>query len=155
MLWVIIAMLVIIADQITKALVTTYMSIGDTAFSVLNLFDITYVQNRGAAFSILSGKMWFLSVVSVLFCVILVIYCIKAKPTQPIFCLSLTMLFGGAFANAIDRIFRGFVVDFINASFITFPVFNIADMAITIGAILLIVYYIFLDKEEQNADVKN
>ena len=61
--------------------------------------------------------------------------------------LSLVLMFAGAFANAIDRIFRGFVIDFIETTFIAFPVFNIADIAITIGAALLIVYILFFDKK--------
>ena len=64
------------------------------------------------------------------------------------------MMFAGAFGNAIDRIFRGFVIDYIQTSFINFPVFNIADIGITVGAILLVVYFIWFDKEDKNADVK-
>ena len=84
-----------------------------------------------------------------------VIYWIKKKPTHPLLCTSITMMFAGAFGNAIDRIFRGFVIDYIQTSFINFPVFNIADIGITVGAILLVVYFIWFDKEDKNADVKN
>ena len=69
MIWLIISILIIIADQLVKYSVAAGMSVGDTAFSVLNLFDITYVQNQGAAFSILSGKLSILSLISVIFCV--------------------------------------------------------------------------------------
>ena len=82
--------------------------------------------------------MSLLSIISIVFCIAVIIYWIKKKPTHPLLCTSLTMIFSGALANAIDRIFRGFVVDFINATFINFPVFNIADIAITVGAGLLI-----------------
>ena len=151
MIWLIISILIIAADQITKYLVVSGMSIGDTAFS-LGLFDITYVKNEGAAFSMLSGRMSLLSIISIVFCIAVVIYWIKKKPTHPLLCTSLMMIFSGAFANAIDRIFRGFVVDFINATFISFPVFNIADIAITVGAGLLILYEILFDKEDKNAN---
>ena len=143
MLWLIIAVLIIIADQAVKYLVVSGMNVGDTAFSILNLFDITYIQNKGAAFSLLSGKLSLLSIISVAFCICAVI------------CTSITMMFAGAFGNAIDRIFRGFVIDYIQTSFINFPVFNIADIGITVGAILLVVYFIWFDKEDKNADVKN
>ena len=123
--------------------------------SILNLFDITYIQNKGAAFSLLSGKLSLLSIISVAFCICAVIYWIKKKPTHPLLCTSITMMFAGAFGNAIDRIFRGFVIDYIQTSFINFPVFNIADIGITVGAILLVVYFIWFDKEDKNADVKN
>lgn len=151
MIWLIISILIIIADQLVKYFVATGMSVGDTAFSVLNLFDITYVQNQGAAFSILSGKLSILSLISVIFCVGVVVYWIKKKPTHTLLCTALTMMFAGAFGNAIDRIFRGFVVDYIQTTFINFPVFNIADIGITVGAALLVLYVILFDKEDKNA----
>ena len=85
MLWLIIAVLIIIADQAVKYLVVSGMNVGDTAFSILNLFDITYIQNKGAAFSLLSGKLSLLSIISVAFCIFAVIYWIKKKPTIRIF----------------------------------------------------------------------
>ncbi|MDY3971949.1 MAG: signal peptidase II [Clostridia bacterium] len=151
MIWLIISILIIIADQLVKYFVASGMSVGDTAFSVLNLFDITYVQNQGAAFSILSGKLSVLSLISVVFCVGVIVYWIKKKPTHPLLCTAITMMFAGAFGNAIDRIFRGFVVDYIQTTFITFPVFNIADIGITVGAALLVLYVILFDKEDKNA----
>ena len=148
MLWLIIAVLIIIADQAVKYLVVSGMNVGDTAFSILNLFDITYIQNKGAAFSLLSGKLSLLSIISVVFCVCAVIYWIKKKPTHPLLCTSITMMFAGAFGNAIDRIFRGFVIDYIQTSFINFPVFNIADIYVVCGGILLAVLVIFRYKDE-------
>lgn len=158
MIYLIISAAIILADQIAKYFVLSNMSIGDTAFSALNIFDITYVQNKGAAFSMFSGKLSLLSLISVAFCVGAVIYWIKKKPTHPLLCTAIAMMFAGAFANAIDRIFRGFVVDYINLTFISFPVFNIADIAITAGAALIVIYFIWFDKEgkdaENNADTK-
>ncbi|MGN0106236.1 MAG: signal peptidase II [Hominilimicola sp.] len=151
MIWLIISILIIIADQLVKYFVATGMNVGDTLFSVLNLFDITYVQNEGAAFSILSGKLSLLSLISIMFCVGVAVYWIKKKPTHPLLCTALTMMFAGAFGNAVDRIFRGFVVDYIQTKFITFPVFNIADIGITVGAALLVLYVILFDKEDKNA----
>ena len=155
MIWLCFALLIIIADQTAKYFVASGMNVGDTAFSVLNIFDITYVQNRGAAFSLLSGKLSLLSVISVAFCIGVVIWWIKKKPTHPLLCTAVTMMFAGAFGNAIDRIFRGFVVDFIRTLFIDFPVFNIADIGITVGAALLVVYTIWFDKEEKDANTDN
>ena len=151
MIWLIISALIILADQITKYLVVSNMGVGETLFSVLNIFDITYVQNKGAAFSIMSGKMPLLGLISVVFCVAVVVYWVKKKPSHPLLCTAVMMMFAGAFSNAIDRIFRGFVVDYIRTLFIDFPVFNIADIGITVGAALLVVYFIFFDKEDKNA----
>lgn len=65
---------------------------------------------------------------------------------------SLTLLFAGALGNAIDRIFRGYVVDFIETAFIDFPVFNVADIAITCGAVIMAIYIIFFDKDEKDGE---
>lgn len=152
MIWLIIAAIIVIADQTVKYFVASGMNVGDTAFSVLNLFDITYVQNKGAAFSMLSGKMSLLSIISFVFCAAVVIYWIRKKPKHSLLCTSLAMMFAGALGNGIDRILRGFVVDYIQTTFINFPVFNIADIGITVGAGLLVVYVIRFDKEDKNAE---
>ncbi len=155
MIWLLISIFIIAADQLVKFAVSANMKIGQTVFSVFNLFDITYVQNKGAAFSMLSGKLSLLSFISVIFCAAVIVYWIRKKPTHPLLCTSLSLLFAGAFGNGIDRIFRGFVVDYISVAFINFPVFNIADIGITAGAVLLIIYVILFDKEEKNAENSN
>lgn len=152
MVWIIIALILAAADQIIKYFVVSGMSVGETAFSVLNIFDITYLQNRGAAFSILSGRLSLLSLISAAFCAGAVIYWIRKKPEHPLLKTAIVMMFSGALGNGIDRIFRGFVVDYISASFINFPVFNLADICITVGAALLAVYFIWFDKEDKNAE---
>ena len=143
MLWLIITAAVILADQSVKFFIASDMNVGDTLFKIFDAFDITYLKNTGAAFSILSGRMSLLSIISVVFCAGVVVYWIRKKPTHPLLCTAVTMMFAGAFSNAIDRIFRGFVVDYIRTLFISFPVFNIADISITVGAALLVLYFIF------------
>ena len=150
MIYGIIAALIVIADFVTKYLIKNNISLGSVFFSVPHFFDFTYVQNKGAAFSMFSGKVSVLSVVSIAFCVAVVIYWVIKKPKHPLLCTALAMMFSGALGNAVDRVFYGYVVDFIAVRFIDFPVFNIADMAITIGAALVIIYAIFFDKDENN-----
>lgn len=152
MIWLIISLAILAADQIVKYLVSVNIGVGETAFSVLNIFDITYVQNQGAAFSVLSGRTVVLSVISVVFCIAVAVFWIKKKPSNPLLCTSLSLLFAGALGNGIDRIFRGYVVDYINLTFINFPVFNIADIGVTVGAALFILYIIFFDKEDKNGN---
>lgn len=147
-LWIFTAVLIIAADQILKYIVSSAVKIGEVLVK-LPLLEITYVQNRGAAFSIMYGKVSFLTIISIAFCIAAVIYWIKKKPSHPLLCLSVTMMFAGALGNATDRIARGFVVDFIRVTFIDFPVFNIADIAITCSAALLIIYEIFFDRSEK------
>ena len=147
---IIIAAVFFFADFVTKRYVLSNVSVGETFGSFTPLIDFTYVQNTGAAFSIMSGKMGVLSIVSVAFCISVVVYWILKRPTQRLLCISLAMIFGGALGNAVDRIFYGFVVDFIETTFIDFPVFNIADIGITVGVALLMIHFIFFDKEESN-----
>ena len=150
MIYGIIAALIVIADFLTKYFIKNNIALNDVFFSAPKLVDLTYVQNRGAAFSMFSGRVSVLSVVSIAFCVGVVIYWVVKKPENPLLCTAVSMMFAGALGNAVDRIFYGFVVDFIAVRFIDFPVFNIADMAITIGAALVIIYVIFFDKDGKN-----
>lgn len=146
MIWLIISLLIAAADQLVKYLILSNAQIGETVFSLKPIVEITYVQNTGAAFSMLEGKVWILGIVSALFCAAVVAYWIIKKPKHPLLCTSISMIFAGALGNAIDRLARGFVVDYIDAAFINFPVFNIADMAIVIGAGLFILYEILYDR---------
>lgn len=152
LIWAIIAAAIVLSDQLAKLLVISNLSHTDCIHALPGLFDFVYVKNTGAAFSILSENTVLLSMISVAFCVGVAIYWYIKKPRSRMLCTALTMLFAGALGNAIDRIFRGFVVDFISAAFITFPVFNIADIAITLGAALLIVYMLFFEKDEKNGE---
>lgn len=152
LIWIIIAALVVVFDQLAKVLVATNIGPNDCIHIIPGLFDFVYVKNTGAAFSILSGNTGFLGAISVLFCIgVLVYWCVK-KPTHPLVKTALALLFSGALGNAIDRIFYGYVVDFISTAFMNFPVFNIADIAITFGGALLMIYFIFFDKDEKNGD---
>lgn len=147
-LWAVIAFLVIFIDQLTKHLVTVHISPYENINVIKNVLEFVYVKNTGAAFSLFDNFTWLLGIFSITFCVAVVIYWIKTKPQNKLLCLSMTLLFSGALGNAIDRIFRQYVVDFIKTSFIDFPVFNVADIAITTGAVLLIIYIIIFDKAE-------
>ena len=152
LIWTIIAVAVIIFDQLAKLLVIHNIGPTDCFHIIPGLFDLVYVKNTGAAFSMLSNNTGLLSIVSIIFCVGVLWYWSKKKPESLLLKASLCLLFAGAFGNAIDRIFRGFVVDFISTAFMNFPVFNIADIAITFGAALLIIYFIFFDKDEENGE---
>ena len=106
------------------------------------LFKLDYVKNYGAAFNTFSGSRIFLSLISIIFSILL-IYLIFRKNTLNSFDLySYSFILGGTIGNGIDRIYKGFVVDFINLNIINFPVFNIADISINIGFIFLL-YNIF------------
>ena len=131
---------IVLVDQFTKYL----MSYNKKLFINKDflLFKLDFVKNYGAAFNIFSGSRIFLSLISIIFSILL-IYLIFRKNTLNIFDLySYSFILGGTIGNGIDRIYKGFVVDFINLNIINFPVFNIADISINIGFIILL-YNIF------------
>ena len=131
---------IFLIDQFTKYLIFyNYKLLVNKNFY---LFKLDLIKNYGAAFNIFSGNRIFLSTISVLIS-ILIIYLILRKNFSNIFELySYSFILGGTIGNGFDRIFNGFVIDFINLSIIDFPVFNIADLSINIGFVLLI-YSIF------------
>lgn len=148
-LYIIIATAILGLDFFSKSYVLNNVALGETFGSFTPLIDFTYVQNTGAAFGMFSGKMNILAIISFAFCIGVIIYWIIKKPQDKLFCISLSMIFAGALGNGIDRVTLGFVVDFIKTTFIDFPVFNIADIGITVGVALLAIYLIFFDKEEK------
>lgn len=148
-IWLIIACLTVVLDQLSKYLIVESFGITDHFTFVPGLIDIVYVKNTGAAFSIFEDHTWILGTISVVFCVAIVIYMLINKPKHKLSLISAGLLLGGALGNGIDRVFRHYVVDFIELTLFTFPVFNLADIAITVGALLIIVYTILYDKDNE------
>ena len=106
------------------------------------LFRLDFVKNYGAAFNIFSGSRLFLSLISILFSILLIYLIFRKNNLNSFDLYSYSFILGGTIGNGIDRIYKGFVVDFINLNIINFPVFNIADISINIGFIILL-YNIF------------
>lgn len=151
LLWSILAIFIIVFDQLTKYWVVENIGLTDSIKIIPNIVDFVYVKNTGAAFSFLANKTYgivLLSMISIIFCIAVILFIAKKKPTNKLLLSSLALMFSGAVGNVIDRVVRGFVVDFIELTFINFPVFNVADIAITVGAVLLIIYVSFFDKEK-------
>lgn len=141
------ALVIFGADRLSKLWVISSAEVGETLAEIGSAFSFMYVQNRGAAFSMLSGRLGFLSIISIVFCVGVVVYWLVKKPTDKLLCSSLAMMAAGALGNAVDRIVYGYVIDFIKTEFINFPIFNIADIAITVGAALLVVSVCLEDRK--------
>lgn len=146
-IWIWVALAVCAADQLSKLLIAANFGVSDRLAVIPGVIDFVCVENTGAAFSLLSSHTWLLGVVSALFCAAIAAYMAKMKFTDKRYVIIGGMLLGGALGNGIDRIFRGYVVDFIEFAFVRFPVFNIADIAITVGAALL-VGLVILQKEK-------
>ena len=109
------------------------------------LFRLDFVKNYGAAFNIFSGNRIFLSSISIIFSILLIYLILRKNSVKAIDLYSYSFILGGTIGNGIDRILKGFVIDFINLNIINFPVFNIADISINIGFIFLL-YSIFKNK---------
>ncbi len=139
----------LIFDQLTKVFFT------DKYIPVINgVFSFTYTQNTGAGFSVLSGKVWLLILLSVLFLIGLVVFNHFQKNKSKLYKVSYVLILSGAIGNLIDRIFLGYVRDFLSFDLIHFPVFNIADSCLTIGIILLCIFFVFYDKPKDKNLVK-
>ncbi|MBO4862535.1 MAG: signal peptidase II [Firmicutes bacterium] len=141
---------IIAADLITKALVVSGMEINSTITVIPGVFDLTYIINRGAAWGILADKKALLSVFTVVVLAALVYYVVKKhKSISRLELVSIAMIVGGGIGNLIGRVFDGYVVDFINLRFVSFfNIFNIADIGITVGCVLLLISVLFFSKKE-------
>lgn len=139
---------IVAADQITKALVVANIPLNGYVEAIPGLFHLTHIHNTGAAFSMLEGQRTFFLIVTAIF-LIGVVYCtvkkVFAKPYLWIF----AAISGGAIGNLIDRMLYGYVVDMIALDFIDFAIFNVADIFVTCGAVVLAIYVLFFDKDEK------
>ena len=148
-----IALAAILIDQYTKALAVLKLQAA-SAPVIQNVFHFTYVENTGAAFGIFkNGNSVFTAVISIVL-IGIVVALVIIKPPQRILKISAGLILGGAAGNLIDRIFRGFVVDFFDFRLINFAVFNVADSCVTVGAVLLCVYLLFLEQKKVADDEK-
>lgn len=128
----------IILDQITKIFASLYL---DNIKIINNFFSLTYVKNYGGAWGILNNNLFLLITISIFALLTINKYISSDVDITKLSIVSYGMLIGGIFGNLIDRIFRGYVVDFLNFNIFNydFPVFNIADMLIVVGIILMII----------------
>ncbi len=142
-------LILIILDQLTKALVINFLNLYDSV-ALLPSINFTFVVNYGFAFGLLNNPSLNQVLVSLVILVIILYFLFLLIKTQDrIFQYTLTLILAGAFGNFIDRIFRGFVIDFIDIYIGTYhwPAFNIADSCITIGFVVLMINILFLNKK--------
>ena len=139
---------ILLLDQLTKLAVR---AAGD-AFHVTvipGLIDFLFVCNTGAAFSFGEGHGIAFVVLAIAVVIAVAIYLVRSPELSRVECVGLAMVSAGAVGNAIDRLFLGYVTDFIATTFIDFPVFNVADIAITVGVVLAVIGFIFLSPAAQ------
>ncbi len=154
--WYLLALAVIVVDHVTKYLASANLEYGELV-PLLPILDLTLLHNRGAAFSFLSDaggwQRWFFTAVAVGVSAWIALWLHRLPAAKRWLAASLALILGGALGNLIDRVVLGYVVDFIffhwNDSY--FPAFNVADAAITTGAIMMMIEVLFLDREDRDA----
>lgn len=140
--WLGLALILLIADQFTKVLILGYYRLGDATY-VTSLFNVVRVHNTGAAFSFLASasgwQRWFFTVLG-LAAAVFIVWMLRSHAGQKLFSFAMACILGGAVGNVIDRTLHGYVVDFLDFHYGNwhFPAFNVADSAITVGAICLV-----------------
>jgi signal peptidase II len=148
-LWLGIALVILLADQFTKVLIISSFQLGDSQ-TVTSFFNLVRVHNSGAAFSFLSSasgwQRWLFTGIGV-GAAGFIVWLLRSHPNQRLFCFALALVLGGAIGNVIDRVLWGYVIDFLDfhwdwlaALFYQghFPAFNVADSAISVGTVCLI-----------------
>jgi signal peptidase II len=143
-------------DQVTKWLMVSWLALYETV-AIMPYFNLTMAHNHGAAFSFLAQaggwQRWFFTVLALVISTVLVVWLAKLKPEAKLEAISLSLVIGGAIGNVIDRICYGYVIDFLDIYIGSshWPAFNVADSAICIGAVLLIIDSIKSEPESQTS----
>lgn len=152
----IVSILIVIADQLTKYLAVKFLMNKRPIILIDNLIELHFVKNYGAAFGIMQNRRWFFIIITIFVLSAIIIFIIKNKYNLHILTkISLGALLGGAAGNLIDRIRLSYVVDFIKVDLgrlYDFPVFNIADIFIVVGTILLVLLIVF-DRHEIKQEI--
>lgn len=157
MIVIIIGISVIIAaiDQIIKYFIYNELSPNRKITVIDNLFSLVYTENRGVAFGMFQNMQWLFAIITLVIMIFLLYLYISGKMKGKLFSAAVVLVVGGGLGNMIDRIFRGFVIDYLSLSFFP-PICNFADYCITIGAVLFVIYmFMFTSDTEESNGLKN
>ncbi|MCM3713124.1 signal peptidase II [Halalkalibacter oceani] len=151
MKYYLLAVAIILIDQLTKWVVDTQMEIGERLTIIENVLYFTSHRNTGAAFGILQGQMWFFYIITTVVIIGIIYYMQKEAKNSRLFGTALGLILGGAIGNFIDRLFRGEVVDFVDTYIFgyDFAIFNVADASLCIGVGLLFIKMIGDERREK------
>ena len=141
--------LLVALDQWVKWWIVNDLSLGETKTLIPDVLSLNHIRNTGAAWSMLEGKMWFFVIITVVAVIVVVTLMVKNRKQGNRWLLTgLSFILAGAIGNFIDRVRLGYVVDMFQTDFMNFPIFNVADMTLVCGVILILIY-IILDEKEQ------
>lgn len=153
--WVLVMIVLIVAfDRITKILAKSYLFPDKAKTLIKGFLEFRYAENTGAAFSMLSGGRWLLIVFTVISLAVCFCYMFSKKGQSDLWLFwTLGVFISGGIGNLIDRVFLGYVIDFINPLFVDFAIFNIADCAVTLSGVSFVAYIVFISfKKEKKSD---
>lgn len=149
-MWYILAIILgVAADQALKLWIVANLDLYESMPLLPGLVELMYIQNTGGGFSILTGHTWLLTVVTVVMMLVIALLLVKKVYSHPMAMWMLTLILSGGIGNLIDRVRLGYVVDMFNLQFMNYPVFNVADILVVIGAIGFAAYYLLLDDKVQ------
>lgn len=146
-IYFILAGIIVGIDQLVKYWTVQTISLGETLFQN-PILSLTQLHNEGAAWSILEGHMWFFYIVTIICCLVISYLLYRNRKESKWLTIGLTLVLGGAIGNFIDRVALGYVIDMFQVEFFNFPIFNIADTALSIGVVCIFIYILFDDKKE-------
>ena len=137
-------LLCVAADQAVKYYVVTHLALYESAPLLPGLVELYYIRNTGGGFSILSGHTWLLTLLTAAVMVVVAVLLVRRTFPHPLAMWTLTAILGGGLGNLIDRVRLGYVVDMFNFQFMSYPVFNVADILVVCGTIGFAAYYLLL-----------
>jgi len=146
------SVIIIIIDQLTKLLTKQFMQEKESISVIGDILRLTYIKNPGMAFGIQIGGKLFYTIFASIACVIILVYFFRLRPENFWARFALVSILGGALGNLIDRFIYSEVVDFIDVRIIRWPVFNFADIAVSVGMIILIVIVVFERSREESQE---
>lgn len=149
MIYYLIALVLIVIDQLTKWGIVQNFELYEEKVILPGLFSLFYIQNKGAAWGMFEGKMIFFYIITVAVVGYLIYMFQQEKNITRLSGVSFSLILAGAIGNFIDRLLNGYVVDMFRLDFINFPIFNVADICLTVGVVLMIIHVIFFEKEEE------
>ena len=147
-------LLCVAADQAVKYYVVTHLALYESAPLLPGLVELYYIRNTGGGFSILSGHTWLLTLLTAAVMVVVALLLARKTFPHPLAMWTLTAILGGGLGNLIDRVRLGYVVDMFNFQFMSYPVFNVADILVVCGTIGFAAYYLFLHDREKPEEAK-
>ncbi len=153
--WIIIIAALVVLDQVTKLMALHLLEPVGSVEVIKGVFRFTYVENEGAAFGMFADNRWVFMIISTVAIAALLIYLWKFRPNSRFACMALSMIIAGGIGNMIDRVYLGFVVDFLD--FCAFPelwmwVFNVADVCVCVGGGMLVLWLVMSIIDEYKAE---